>query len=82
MRKLVWIVALAGMIQTGPGAYAQSSSAPGTGAYDRGPDGSPIVSSAQPNPGNCGTPDEPKACPPMPRTPLQTYPGERPWKKG
>jgi hypothetical protein len=27
---------------------------------------------------NCGTPDEPKACPPMPRHPLPYYPGDRP----
>jgi hypothetical protein len=26
---------------------------------------------------NCGTPDEPKACPPLPRRPLQYYPGDR-----
>ena len=26
---------------------------------------------------NCGTPDEPKPCPPMPRVPLQNYPGYR-----
>ena len=26
---------------------------------------------------NCGTPYEPKACPPMPRVPLQYYPGYR-----
>jgi len=26
---------------------------------------------------NCGTPDEPKACPPMPRRPLPYYPGDR-----
>jgi hypothetical protein len=24
---------------------------------------------------NCGTPDEPKACPPLPRHPLPYYPG-------
>ena len=27
---------------------------------------------------NCGTPDEPKPCPPMPRHPLPHYPGNRP----
>ena len=27
---------------------------------------------------NCGTPDEPKPCPPMPRVPLQYYPANRP----
>ena len=26
---------------------------------------------------NCGTPDEPKACPPLPRYPLTYYPGDR-----
>jgi len=26
---------------------------------------------------NCGTPYEPKACPPMPRRPLAYYPGDR-----
>jgi hypothetical protein len=26
---------------------------------------------------NCGTPDEPKACPPPPRTSLPYYPGDR-----
>jgi hypothetical protein len=26
---------------------------------------------------NCGTPDEPKGCPPLPRAPLAYYPGDR-----
>ena len=26
---------------------------------------------------NCGAPDEPKSCPPMPRHPLQYYPGDK-----
>lgn len=26
---------------------------------------------------NCGTPDQPKGCPPMPRVPLDYYPGDR-----
>ena len=26
---------------------------------------------------DCGTPDEPKGCPPLPRHPLPYYPGER-----
>lgn len=34
-------------------------------------------SSARPDPENCGTPDEPKACPPMPRRPLNYYPPNR-----
>ncbi len=27
---------------------------------------------------NCGTPDEPKPCPPLPRVPLPYYPANRP----
>lgn len=26
---------------------------------------------------NCGTPDEPRGCPPLPRHPLPYYPGDR-----
>ena len=40
-----------------------------SGPYARGP---------SPNPENCGTPDAPKPCPPMPRVPLQYYPANRP----
>ena len=32
---------------------------------------------SQPDPNNCGTPDEPKACPPMPRRALQSYPANK-----
>lgn len=35
------------------------------------------MTAGQPDPGNCGTPDEPKQCPPMPRRALQTYPANR-----
>ena len=37
----------------------------------------PVVASGPPNPGNCGTPDMPQACPPLPRVPLQYYPADR-----
>jgi hypothetical protein len=29
------------------------------------------------NPGNCGTPDQPAACPPLPRNPLPYYPANK-----
>jgi hypothetical protein len=29
------------------------------------------------DPGNCGTPDDPRPCPPMPRTPLKYFPANR-----
>lgn len=33
--------------------------------------------SSQPNPDNCGTPDEPHSCPPLPKTPLKYYPANK-----
>ena len=45
-------------------AHAQGKAAPATSAQS---------SSSE----NCGTPDEPKACPPMPRRPLQHYPANK-----
>ena len=44
------------------GHTGSSSAAPMMGQADRG---------------NCGTPDEPKPCPPMPRRALQDYPTNR-----
>jgi hypothetical protein len=31
----------------------------------------------QPGAENCGTPDEPKSCPPLPRHPLPNYPANK-----
>jgi hypothetical protein len=39
-----------------------------------GPYGGAPASSAE----NCGTPDDPKPCPPMPRVPLPYFPANRP----
>jgi hypothetical protein len=52
----------------GPPPPASSYSAPSAQAYA----GSPASTGE-----NCGTPDEPKACPPMPRHPLPYYPANR-----
>jgi len=54
-----------------PGPYAgpQGPYAGGPGPYARGP----AVSGE-----NCGTPDDPKPCPQLPRHPLPYYPGNRP----
>ncbi len=32
---------------------------------------------SSPDTGNCGTPSDPQACPPLPRAPLPYYPGDR-----
>jgi len=37
----------------------------------------PPMASSRLDPENCGTPDEPKACPPMPRRPLRDRPANR-----
>jgi hypothetical protein len=46
--------------------YAAGPSAPSAGRM-----------SSQPDPNNCGTPDEPKSCPPMPRRAMNSYPDNR-----
>lgn len=74
-------------------ALAQGTFNPGTGAPSNpgtvhpdttqpiveGNDSAPTHSAmnTQPDPNNCGTPDEPKACPPLPRHALKTYPPNR-----
>lgn len=37
----------------------------------------PVTPSGPPDPANCGTPTSPQACPPMPRSPLATFPPGR-----
>jgi hypothetical protein len=86
MRHLVWIVALIGATQLVPAAHAQSSytgspsSSGYSGAYSSGPSSTAPAArtTMQPDPNNCGTPDEPKECGPMPRRSLQHYPANRP----
>jgi hypothetical protein len=72
------------LILLSPLAYAQSipGSAAGprpgyTGAPPPPPPPSSTRMAGQPDPGNCGTPDEPKPCPPMPRRPLPYYPNNK-----
>ena len=79
MRHIILAAALmplayAAFAQTNTGTMAtpaQSSAGPamagsGTGWTVRPPD-----------PNNCGTPDAPAKCPPLPRHPLKTYPANR-----
>ena len=60
-------------------AYAQPSAPPGA----RPPPPAPRSGQASnwvtrpPDPENCGTPDEPRPCPPMPRHPLKYFPANR-----
>ena len=76
MRHLMLIAVLAACTQLAPIAYAQSDSGTKGGTYGVDPSGARAgFVTAQLNPTNCGTPDEPKPCGPMPRRALQTYPG-------
>ena len=89
MRRVILATAFVALT---PFAFAQSNtgpmmSAPGTpgsmgnmgGMNNMGRTGTasaaPMMGQAAP--GNCGTPDEPKPCPPMPRRALQDYPPNR-----
>ena len=72
------IVALAPVTFAQTSPTATPGPASGTNSYASGPAmPSRTAMSGQPDPENCGTPDEPKACPPMPRRALNTYPANR-----
>jgi hypothetical protein len=85
MRRLILAAAFVALT---PLAYAQSN-APGSmdtpGSSTAGvvtaqasavpPSSGPA--SGQPDPGNCGTPDEPKSCGPMPRHALKHFHAKR-----
>ena len=74
MRQLVWIAVFVGFTQAGPMALAQSDSGTKAGAYDAGAGSTPPGYKTDAlNPGNCGTPDTPRPCPPLPKHPLQHY---------
>ena len=64
-----------------PGYYANRPPPPGYGGpppqYRSGPPSGPPPNGQAYNTENCGTPDQPKACPPMPRVPLPYYPANR-----
>jgi hypothetical protein len=68
-----------------PYSPVQAQPAP-PGAYPPGPPPSPPPYASHPGPPpggaatageNCGTPDEPKPCPPLPRHPLPYYPANK-----
>jgi len=68
MRHMLWIATLIAFTQFMPIAHAQSTGGVGAGGA------ASSVPSVQPNPTNCGTPDEPKPCTtPVPRKALETY---------
>ena len=78
MRHLTLLAVLAGSMLM-PVAHAQAQGAAYDTRYAANPSANPPGSRPMTSE-NCGTPDEPKACPPLPRHNLAVYPGDRPWK--
>ena len=74
-RTLLMLVPLV----VGTSALAQQPKAPSSAtppaSYGQQP--KPTSSGQMSTGENCGTPDEPKPCPPLPRHPLKTYPANR-----
>jgi hypothetical protein len=83
MRKLFLLLPVT-LLVGGSAAFAQGYPPPGAYPPPGPPSQPPYARGAGPNQGpqgynqeNCGTPDEPKACPPMPRNPLPYYPANK-----
>jgi hypothetical protein len=86
MRRLLLLSSLA-LLATGclldpadaqgypPGYYPPGPPPPPPPGYDRHPPR--YAAGPAYSPENCGTPDEPKPCPPLPRVPLPYYPANR-----
>jgi hypothetical protein len=78
-----YIIVAAMLVALTPGANAQTTQGNmrGMGGMNNMPNGATMrpagPMAAQPGAENCGTPDEPKSCPPMPRHPLPYYPANK-----
>jgi hypothetical protein len=70
MRRVILVATLAALTAV-PLAYAQTQ-APVT-APPASSMAAPATPMAAPDPNNCGTPDQPKPCPPMPRHAMKHY---------
>ncbi len=75
------IMLLTAFVAISPLTYAQSipGSSPTPGARSAGAPPPPVSNWTvrPPDPDNCGTPDQPSPCPPMPRHPLASFPEHR-----
>jgi hypothetical protein len=85
MRRLLLLLSLGLFAAWVPHLPAQAQPAP-PGVYPPGspPPPPPYAQQPSPPPGgaatsaeNCGTPDDPKPCPPLPRHPLPYYPANK-----
>jgi hypothetical protein len=88
MLRLLFLLSLSLLVNCYAHAPAQAQPSPPPGTYPPGAPPppppphhhhpTPDMGGPAPGAENCGTPDEPKACPPLPRVPLQNYPANRP----
>jgi hypothetical protein len=80
MRRLILLLSPISLLAC-YSAYAQPSVSPGARPPPPDYQGGRTAAGGwvtQPlDPGNCGTPDEPRPCPPMPRHPLPYFPENR-----
>ena len=76
---LLWPISLLACYSAFTQGYAQPSAAtrPPPPAYQGGRDTGSGWTTQPLDPKNCGTPDEPRSCPPMPRNPLPYFPANR-----
>jgi hypothetical protein len=72
MRRLIWTAAIVSLLGIPAASFAQQTEVPSS-SQGSSMNGSAMIGS--PDPGNCGTPGDWKACPPLPRHPLMYYPG-------
>ena len=75
MRRLILLLSPISLLAC-YAAYAQPS-APPAPDYQGGRTTASGWTTRPLDPENCGTPDEPRPCPPMPRNPLQYFPANR-----
>jgi hypothetical protein len=80
MRRLILLLSPISLLAC-YSAYAQPSVPPGAppppAAYQGGRTAVGGWVTRPPDPENCGTPDDPRPCPPMPQHPLKYFPANR-----
>jgi hypothetical protein len=75
-----YVIALSILVVLAPGAIAQTAQG-NTGDMNNMPNRATMPPAggmaSQPGAENCGTPEEPKSCPPLPRHSLPNYPANK-----
>ena len=79
MRRLILVATLAGLAPVSVAFAQQWQNSPTPPMVAPPMVAQPMAAPpmAAPDPNNCGTPDQPEACPPMPRHALKHYPANK-----